>query len=245
MLRDSSKTENCCRSGPVKFHEKKAEKQIAGTQEQLERKLTEQQKETEKQISGMQTQLRDMLRTALLQGEGMKGLLQKCTEIPTSLVVVSGFRPPLKFTLSSFSVCKAKRGHSDWQSDPFHSHPGGYMFKLSIDTNGHMEANKVTHISADLWSQKGEYDGKLSWPIKVTAHLQLLNQRGDHKHAVATLNTECNKDDYLCFNMYKEIARKSIAHSELGYNAVKDTQYLINDSLWFRLYLKVTPKMYY
>ena len=231
--------------GKVTDLRQKAEKRIAGTQEQLERKLTEQQKETEKQISGMQTQLQDMLRTALLQGEGMKGLLQKCTEIPSSLLKVSGFQRPLEFTLSSFSVCKAKRGHGDWQSDPFYSHPGGYMFKLSIDTNGHMEANKATHISADLWSQKGEYDGKLSWPIKVTAHLQLLNQRGDNRHVVASLNTECNKDDYLCFNMYKEIARKFIAHSELGYNAVKDTQYLINDSLWFRLYLKVTPKMYY
>ena len=72
----------------------------------------------------------------------MKGLLQKCTEIPSSLLVVSGFQPPFEFTLSSFSVCKAKRGHSDWQSDPFHSHPGGYMFKLSM----HMEANKATHI---------------------------------------------------------------------------------------------------
>ena len=107
------------------------------------------------------------------------------------------------------------------------------MFKLSIDTNGHMEANKATHISADLWSQKGEYDGKLSWPIKVTAYLQLLNQWGDHRHVVATLTAEVNRDMIVCV----EFDRKFIAHSELGYNAAKDTQYLKDDCLHFRLYL--------
>jgi len=31
-------------------------------------------------------------------------------------------------------------------------------------------------------------NGDLSWPIQITAHLQLLNQRGDHGHVVADLN---------------------------------------------------------
>ena len=226
--------------GKVADLQQKTEQQVTRVQGQIERKFTEQQKETEKQISGMQTQLQDMLQTALLQGEGMKVWLQKCTEIPSSLLEVSGFRPPFvnEFTLSSFSEYKAKRGHGVWESYPFYSHPRGYKFKLNIRVNGHIEA-KRTHISADLWPQKGEYDGKLSWPIKVTAHLQLLNQWGDYRHVVASLNTTVNKND-----VFIEISRKFIAHSELGYNAVKDTQYLINDSLWFRLYIKVTPKLY-
>ena len=35
-----------------------------------------------------------------------------------------------------------------------------------------------------------------------------------------------------------EIAKKYIAHSELAYNAAKDTQYLKDDCLHFRLYPK-------
>ena len=31
-------------------------------------------------------------------------------------------------------------------------------------------------------------NGDLSRPIQITAHLQLLNQRGDHGHVVADLN---------------------------------------------------------
>ena len=226
--------------GKVTDLQQKTKKQITGVQEQFERKLTEQQKETEKQISGMQTQLQDMLRTALLQGGGIQALLRQSKQIPSSLLVVSGFRPPFvnEFTLSSFSVYKAKGGRGVWESDPFYSHPRGYRFKLSIDTNGHMEANKAMHISADLWPQKCEHDYKLSWPVQITAHLQLLNQRGDHRHVVASLNTECIKGD----TSRRGFARKFIAHSELGHNAVKDTQYLINDSLWFKLYLKVNPK---
>ena len=82
-----------------------------------------------------------------------------------------------------------------------------------------------------------EYDGDLSWPIQITAHLQLLNQRGDHGHVVAHLNHRGVRktDNYI------EIARKFIAHSELAYNAAKDTQYLKDDCLHFRLYLKVHP----
>ena len=67
------------------------------------------------------------------------------------------------------------------------------------------------------------------------ADLRLLNQRGNHGHVAASLSAMINKGGH-----YTEIARKYIAHSELGYNAAKDTQYLKDDCLHFRLYLKVT-----
>ena len=123
-----------------------------------------------------------------------------------------------------------------WKSDPFYSHTGGYKFQLSIDTNGWQEA-RGTHITADLDLVTGEYDGDLSWPIQITAHLQLLNQRGDHRHVVARL--KCS--GVTKGKIYREFARKFIAHSELGYDAAKDTEYLKDDCLRFRLYLKVDP----
>ena len=223
--------------------------QIIGVQEKLEKKSTERQRETANQISGMQKHLETQLTgfqgwingkvadlATLLQAGGIKGLLQRFKQIPSSVLTVAGFRLPFEFTLTKFSLCKTRGGSGSWYSDPFYSHPGGYKFLLNIDTNGNGVAHG-THITAWLRAQRGEHDDKLSWPILVTAHLQLLNQRGDHGHVVASLNTGSNKGDTL----YKEIACKYIAHSELGYNAAKDAQYLKDDRLHFRLYLKVTP----
>ena len=207
-------------------------KLISGVQAHLERQV--QQNETAKQISEMQTQFQRenrVLQDALQQqGCEMQSLLQG------EQTFVLGLYPTFKFTLAQFSVHKARVEPSEWKSDPFYSRPGGYKFKLGIDTNGYREA-KGTHITADLWPMVGEHDGELSWPIQVTAHLQLLNQRGDHGHVMTSLNVEMSK---AC--IHKEIARKFIAHSELEYSAAEDTQYLKDDCLQFRLYLKVICK---
>ena len=221
--------------GEVTDLQQKIQRQITGVQEQLERKITEQHKETEKQISGMQAQLQDEKEMLQAASQIQENLLQQSKQIQSSLVM--GLRLPFEFTLTKFSVHKTKGARGTWKSDPFYSHPGGYKFKLGIDTNGSREA-QGTHITADLYPQKGEHDDKLSWPIKVTAHLQLLNQRGDHGHVVASVNTRVGKGDAY----HREMARKFIAHSELGYTATKDTQYLKDDCLHFRLYLKVTPQ---
>ena len=218
--------------------QQKIQQQVTGAQEQLERRVTEQHKETEKQISGIQTQLQDektMLQTA---SKIQENLLQQSREIQSSLQVII---PQFTFTLREFSVHKAKGGSGGWHSNPFYFHVGhrigGYKFKLIVDTNGHGAA-QGTHISAWLYPQRGEYDNKLSWPIQVTAHLQLLNQRGNHGHVAASpVSAKIN----TMGGHHIEIARKFIAHSELGYNAAKDMQYLKDDCLHFRFYLNLNP----
>ena len=223
--------------------QKEMKEQITGVQDQLKQKLTDQrketkeqitkqQKETEKQISGLQTLLQN--ENEMLQQQVKK----QGKQIHDSLCVLRGFSPPFKTTLTKFSVHKARGGGGGWNSDPFYSHTGGYKFKLNIDTNGYREA-RGTHISAWLCSMDGEYDDNLSWPIQITAHLQLLNQRGDHGHVVATLNCNVVPSDHEL--IYKQFARKFIAHSELGYDAAKIREYLKNDCLYFEVYLKVDP----
>ena len=218
---------------------KETKEQVTGVHDELKRKMTEHQKEmkeqiaeqrneTEKQISGLQTQLQNENKTLQRQMRVQR------EQIHDSLCLLSGFPPPFKITLTIFSEHRAYDG--EWRSDPFYSHTGGYKFQLRIDTNGYGVA-EGTHITADLYSITGEYDDKLSWPIQITAHLQLLNQRGDHGHVVATLKLS----GVTKGSGYREIARKFIAHSELGYNASKDTQYLKDDCLHFQLYLKVDP----
>ena len=213
---------------------KETKDQITEVQKKLEQKLTDQRKETKQQISGLQTQLQNENET--LQKTLHQQVYKQGKQIQDSLSIVTDLSPPLRITLTKFSVHKARGLRGDWKSEPFYSHTGGYKFQLNIDTNGYGEA-QGTHISAYLYSMEGEYDGDLSWPIQITAHLQLLNQRGDHGHVVANLNHRHDTDsDYI------EFARKFIAHSELAYNAAMDTQYLKDDCLHFQLYLNVHPQ---
>ena len=227
----------------------KLEKQIQDLQEQTEKQLQtqlednlqkqatqmarvqEQQKETEKQISGLQTQLQNESKT-LQQQVRVQG-----EQIQDSVCLLTGFRPPFRMTLTKFNVHRAGGRRGSWYSDPFYSQTGGYKFSLAIDTNGHLSASG-THISAYLHSMLGEYDGDLAWPIQITAHLQLLNQRGDHGHVVQSL--KCSK--VAKGPGPREIAQKFIAQSALGYNAAKNTEYLKDDCLHFRLYLKLEPQ---
>jgi len=188
--------------------------------------LTEQRKETEEQISGLETQLQN-------ENKNLQQQVGEIQEQGKQIYLCLGFSHSLMITLTKFSEHQARGGDGTWYSDPFYSHTGGYKFQLNIDTNGYGEA-RGTHISAYLYSKKGEYDDNLSWPIQVTAHLQLLNQRGDHEHVMAHAKLRNDKR-----TIYRKIAHKFIAHSELGYNAAKDTQYLKDDCLHFRLYLKV------
>ena len=213
---------------------KETKDQITEVQKKLEQKLTDQRKETKQQISGLQTQLQNENET--LQKTLHQQVYKQGKQIQDSLSIVTDFSPSLRITLTKFSVHKARGLRGDWKSDPFYSHTGGYKFQLNIDTNGYQEA-RGTHITADLYSVKGEYDDNLFWPIQITAHLHLLNQRGDHGHVVAHL-----KCSGFSKGSTREIARKFIAHSELGYDAAKDTHYLKDDCLYFRLYLKVDPQ---
>lgn len=97
-----------------------------------------------------------------------------------------------------------------------HSTPpiGGYKFKSNIDTNGYEEASG-THITADLLPMRGECDGDLFWSIQITAHLLLLNQRGNCGHVVTSL--KCSVVHKVSY--YREFARKFTTQSELRYNA--------------------------
>jgi len=208
---------------------KETKQQIIGVQEKLEQKLTVQRKETKEQISGLQTQLQN-------ENKKLQQQVGKIQEQSQQILLcgVKGFSY-FEFTLTYFSTHKASGLYGTWKSDPFYSHTGGYKFQLNIDTNGYLEA-RGTHISAHLYLMRGEYDDNLSWPIQITAHLHLLNQRGNKGHVVAHLKLNGVPKGSTG---ERQFARKFIAHSELGYDAANDTQYLKDDCLYFRLYLKL------
>ena len=138
--------------------------------------------------------------------------------------------------LVGFKKCQAKGVDGSWYSDPFYSRPGGYKFQLNIDTNGYRDAHS-THLTAHLKQLPGDFDNQLQWPIKVNLYLEILNQRGDHSHHSRVGTNVFDRvgshhrrigDDYNFFPL-----------NGLAYNAQANTEYLRNDSLKFKLWLKV------
>ena len=75
----------------------------------------------------------------------------------------------------------------------------------------------------------GEFDATLQWPAKFTITLQLLNQHRDQDHITVTTQFKWKGPAIDSFG------RKLIAHTDLELNTQKQTQYLKDDCLRFRI----------
>ena len=124
-----------------------------------------------------------------------------------------------------------KRRKASYMSEPMYTHPGGYRFRVEISPGG-VGMAEDTHLSVDVLSLKGDYDPLLNFPVIFTITLQLLNQHSDQRHHQR--NIEC---------MYQVPGNKNEIGSEFEYilderlewNPAKETQYLLNNFLRFRL----------
>ena len=128
---------------------------------------------------------------------------------------------------------KARKETDDvFYSDSFYTSPGGYNMRIRVIPNGN-ETGKGTHVSVLAELLKGAYDASLSWPFVGTVTFTLLNQLADENHHIQSI--EC---DFLEAWLYR-IYQRFISHAALPYNSVKNTQYLKNDTLYFRTSVKV------
>ena len=139
------------------------------------------------------------------------------------------------FTLTEFKKCQAIGDDGDWYSDPFYSHPGGYKFQLNVETNG----NSSVYMRVWFLLSEGDHDDELDWPVSITAHVQLLNQLGDHNHHEKTSTGWWRKNKR---GSHFGKIEWFIKFNNLEFDAVNNSQYLKNDCLCFRVYMKALPK---
>ena len=140
---------------------------------------------------------------------------------------------PMVFKVTGYT---AKKATDNWFcSDSFYTSPGGYKMCIQVIPNG--TTSKGTHVSVDAALLEGAYDASLSWPFMGTVTFTLLNQLADDNHHIQSI--ECKNNDILIVG--KRIPR-FISHAALPYNSVKNTQYLKNDTLYFRTSVKVTRR---
>ena len=138
-----------------------------------------------------------------------------------------------EFTLTEFKQYQAKGEEGSWYSDFFYNRPGGYRFKLNIDTNGYSGARN-THLSVYLYAEEGEHDKDLQWSVSGEVFLVMLNQQGDQNHHLVIAAFNLQRNSSLC-----GIKREFYPLADLTYNAHRNTEYLMDDSLKFKLSIKI------
>ena len=140
-------------------------------------------------------------------------------------------------TFVKVSDCSYKRRNNiTYISEPFFTSPGGYRMELWVFTNGR-GGGSGTHLSIFLHILEGPFDSQLSWPLLATFKLELLNQLEDKNHYALSLKFIDNESGHPGATNGWGL-HKFIEQSALKLDSSKNIQYLKDDTLYFRVFLK-------
>ena len=121
----------------------------------------------------------------------------------------------------------------------------GYKMCLKVDTNGY-GCGRQSHVSVYAFLMRGENDERLAWPFTGRVNVELINQREDKNHYSKTISFSMDNpaskrpvDCDIAPSGYGH--RCFISHSSLGHDSTKNSQYLVNDCLYFRVRIDDTP----
>ena len=140
----------------------------------------------------------------------------------------------ITFKLANFTSKKDEG--AVFYSPSFYSSPGGYHLVIRVDANGDGDG-KGTNVSIFCVVKKGQYDDELKWPFKGKVIYTVLNQLHDEKHHT----TESDFKDLEPDNphmMPGGVGRgkpEFIPHSMLARDPENGTQYLKDDTLYFKV----------
>ena len=144
---------------------------------------------------------------------------------------------PIHITMPQFS--KHKAGSTNWYSEPFYTHLEGYKLVLNVDADGHGSV-EGTHVSVFLNLMRGEFDNKLEWPFQGSINIQLLNQMENKMHCERTIHFADNRGERVTDTEMAAIGwgLDFISHRQLSYDPYKNSYFLKNDTLLFRVVLQ-------
>ena len=137
---------------------------------------------------------------------------------------------PIKLKLTEYQM--KKENNECVESPSYYTSPNGYHMAISVDVNGD-DSGEGTHVSVYAKFLKGEYDAQLKWPFVGKMTFTLLNQLEDKNHHWKIVNL--TKKDNIQAGMPALGYGQFIPHSALDYDAVSKTQYLKDDTLYFRM----------
>ena len=126
-------------------------------------------------------------------------------------------------------------------SPAFYTHPHGYRLCVRVNPKG-VGNGKGTHVSIFTYLVFGRFDDYLKWPFRGSVTIQLVNQVGDYGHVEYTIAYDDGTPDNNAGRVTgSEIGKNGwgnhqfLAHSHLGYDATRKTQYLKDNHLIVRV----------
>ena len=138
-------------------------------------------------------------------------------------------------TFMTFKVpdYREKKEHNVMYTSPsFYTSSNGYHMAIKLYANGNGDGmNK----SLSVFCYFLQYDIKLNWPFVGKVTLMLLNQLEDNNHHTKILDIKSMDDIKAESNRDTWGFPEFICHSELAHDPVKNTQYLKDDTLYFRV----------
>ena len=148
------------------------------------------------------------------------------------------FIPPPVMIMDNFE--KYRNAGRVWFSPAFNTHVGGYKMCLRVSAKG-QQSGKDTHVSVFVNMMKGEFDSHLQWPFKGNVTVEIANQKEGGKNFSNILLKYADRNAET-FQRVTEGERASkgwglpefIAHTDL-YKPEEDKEYLVNDTLIFRV----------
>ena len=210
----------------IKQVEQKLEKQNREFHEQ-QQQLGEQQKELQETLKVKNDQIKTLENQLQTNGQVIEQQQQAISQLHREVGI-----PPYDITLSNYQQEKARDGSI--YSPPMYTHPGGYKFKLKLRPNG-VWYSVGTHVSVLVYSVKSDHDDSLKFPVKFTITVQLLNQHRDQDHHTRDIKCEVKTRERIGGAWYIGDNDKFIPYADLEWNRAKQTQYLKDDCLKFRI----------
>ena len=122
----------------------------------------------------------------------------------------------------------------------FFTHSHGYEMCLCVFFNGNGPV-EGTHVSIFTALMQGKYDDHLKWPFRGEITIQIVNQAGDHRHVEETIPYNDKTPDGSAGRVIDKKRsgrwgfREFLAHTDLEYNAKRNTQYMKNDIIIVRV----------
>ena len=202
---------------------------------QVEQELDKQNREfheQQQQFDEQQKEFQETLKAKNEKTKKMEDQLQtNCQVIEQQQQAISQLRsavgiPPHDITFSNYQEKIARNVLIN--SPPMYTHPGGYKCKLTLYPNGG---------TGTVWvySLKSDHDAELKLPVKFTITVQLLNQHRNQDHHTRDIQCEINTREEIDSVEYIGIDYKFVPHAALEWNRDKQTQYLKDDCLKFRI----------
>ena len=208
------------------------EGQLGGQQIEFQKQLQQRDdqikqnvKEKYEQIEELQAKNEELQQQVERISQQMLPMVNKMSSFADNCV------PPHDILYSNYQIANAPCLTVD--SASMYTHPGGYMFELTLWANG-FNAGQGTHVSVSVHSLKGDHDAELKLPAKFTTTVQLLNQHRDQDHHTRDIRCQVTREkvgepgsigaDWML-----------IPHAALEWNRDKQTQYLKDNCLKFRI----------